>query len=272
MLWGCSLCTNAAVPVAIVADTAVLKDAPIEMLKAGYGDIIGKYSSLNDWRLSRAVNGEPLCDFIYGLTYRTVESVAGMAKAVAARDEAAVAALMRALITVGIAMAYMGNSRPASGSEHHLSHYFEVTGLLRNTPYFCHGIDVAYSTFVTAGLRQKLIAMDAPAAAPFDRAAWEENIRRVYGTSADGVIALQEKLGWIYEDKLPVYREKWAEIRAVLADSPTPEEILAMLTDVGLDMASFEAMYPADHLADAVRYAKDLKDRYTVLWLYNQVK
>jgi len=272
LLRNMKITTNAAVPAAIIGDTEILKDAPIEMLRAGYGDIIGKYSCLNDWRLSALVNGEPLCDYIYKLTYDTVVSVAGMGEAIAARDEAAVGALMRALVAVGIAMAYMGNSRPASGSEHHLSHYFEVTGLLRDEPYFCHGVDVAYSTYVTAKIRERLLALDAPEAKAFDRADWEANIRRVYGKAADGIIELQEKLGWIYEDKLPVYREKWAEIRAILADSPSPDAVLAMLASVGLPMDEFERMYSEEKRADAVRYAKDLKDRYTVLWMNEQVK
>jgi len=269
--------TNAAVPAAIIADTAVLKDAPMEMLQAGYGDIIGKFSCLNDWRLSCLVNDEPFCSYIYNLTYDTAASVAGMGKAIVSRDENSIAALMRALVIVGIAMAYMGNSRPASGSEHHLSHYFEVTGLLRNEPYFCHGIDVAYSTYVTAGLRRALLEIREPEGKPFCTAEWEANIRRIYtapgsSAAAEGIIALQNKLGWIYEDKLPVYRRKWAEIQEILADSPTPEQILAMLDDVGLSTDAFAEMYSAEKRTDAVRYAKDLKDRYTVLWLYEQVK
>ncbi len=269
--------TTADVPAAILCDTEILKDAPMDMLRAGYGDIIGKFSCLNDWRLSHAVNGEPLCEYIYNLTYDTVKSVAGMGRAIAARDEKAVAALMRALIMVGIAMAYMGNSRPASGSEHHLSHYFEVVGLLRGEPYFCHGIDVAYSTYVTAKIRRDLLAIDAPKAKVFDPADWENNIRRVYSvpgnaTAAEGIIALQHKLGWISEDKSEIYRAKWEEIRAILADSPTPVEVLGMLSDVGLPMEEFFSTYTEEKIADAIRYAKDLKDRYTVLWLNEQVQ
>ena len=269
--------TTAAVPATIVCDTEILKDAPMDMLRAGYGDIIGKFSCLNDWRLSHTVNGEPLCEYIYNLTYDTVKSVAGMGRAIANRDENAVAALMRALIIVGIAMAYMGNSRPASGSEHHLSHYFEVVGLLRGEPYFCHGIDVAYSTYLTAKIRRDLLAIDIPEAKEFDVTAWEREIRRVYSvpgnsTAAEGIIALQHKLGWITEDKTDTYREKWEEICAVLADSPTPAEVLGMLGDVGLPMDEFHDMYFEDKVADAIRYAKDLKDRYTVLWLADQVQ
>lgn len=274
---GMKITENAAVPEAIVADTAILKDSPIEMLKAGYGDIIGKYSCLNDWRLSSVINGENLCTFIYNLTYTTVESVAKMGRCILSRDENSVASLMKALVIVGIAMAYMGNSRPASGSEHHLSHYFEVTGLLRDEPYFCHGIDVAYSTYVTARIRQELLNIDSPEAAFFDAAEWEANIRRVYGvkyntTTADGIIALQKELGWIYDNKIFSYKEKWSEIRAILADSPTPEQVLEMLGSVELYINEFEKMYSEKKLIDGIRYAKDLKDRYTVLWLHEQVK
>jgi hypothetical protein len=36
---------------------------------------------------------------------------------------------------------------------------------------------------------------------------------------------------------------------------------------IGLDMAEFYRFYGEDVLADAVAFAKDLKDRYTILWL-----
>ena len=274
---GRKVTTNAAVPKVIIADTAVLKDAPIEMIQAGYGDIIGKYSCLNDWRLSQLVNDEPLCDYVYSLTYKTVTQVRSMAKKIILRDERSIAELTRALIIVGIAMAYMGNSRPASGSEHHLSHYFEVTGLLYDEPYFCHGIDVAYSTYVTALLRRELLKIDVPSHRIFNIDEWKRGILRVYGapnstTTADEIIALQEGLGWIYEDKYPVYLERWKEIKKILADSPSPDEVLEMLGEVGLSIVEFESTYSNERIADAIRYAKDLKDRYTVLWLYNQIK
>ena len=274
---GMKITENAAVPAAIIADTAVLKNAPIEMLQAGYGDIIGKYSCLNDWRLSHSVNGEQFCNYIYRLTYDTVQSIAGIGEKIISRDEKSISALMRALVLVGIAMAYMGNSRPASGSEHHLSHYFEVTGILRNEAYFCHGIDVAFSTYLTAKLREKICRINTPNANPFSCSEWERNICRVYSTGAnsivaDGIISLQKRLGWIFEDKIAVYTEKWKEIREILVDSPSPEQVLAMLESVDLSIDDFYRMYSEEKIADSIRYAKDLKDRYSVLWMYEQVK
>ena len=274
---GMKITTNARVPRAIIADTEVISEAPIEMLRAGYGDIIGKYSCLNDWRLGRVVTGEPLCEFIYNLTLDTVRAVAGMGERINSRDPESVAALMRALVLVGIAMAYMGNSRPASGSEHHLSHYFEVTGLLRSEPYLPHGIDVAYSTYVTAILRKELISIVTPTPCCKNYEKWESEIRRVYYSeekpeTAEGIVSLQKKLGWIYIDRAPVYLEKWDEIKAILSDSPTPEEILGMLHSVGLSLDEFKATYSKEKLLDAILFAKDLKDRFTVLWPYSEIE
>ena len=70
------------------------------------------------------------------------------------------------------------------------------------------------------------------------------------------------------EDMVSIYKAKEAEIRAVLAEMPKAEEIEKMLTAVGLDKAEFYKLYSDKKIADAILYAKELKDRYTVLWLH----
>ena len=185
------------------------------------------------------------------------------------RDTGAVKRLMEALIGVGVAMAYVGNSRPASGSEHHLSHFFEITGIMNNQPYFMHGTDVAFSTVYTCRMREEILKLGAPEQAQeFDREEWESKIRSVYSTAAQGVIDLQNKAGVYNVDKISVYKEKWNEIREILKDAPSAGEITAYLESVGLDISDFEKMYGRKKLENAKWYAKDLKDRYSVLWLY----
>lgn len=260
---------NARVPEAIIGDSEILKDAPMEMIQSGYGDILGKYSCLNDWKLSRVVNNEYFCQYVYDLTYEMLTKTKDLGPKLLARDADAIAILMESLVGVGIAMAYVGNSRPASGSEHHLSHFFEITGILEDAPYFMHGTDVVYSAVYTQKLRETLLNMDAPKAHTIpSREAWEENIRRVYGIAADGVIALQDKLGWYQIDRFPVYAEKWNEIKDVLREVPSSETLTNYVASIGLDIAEYERLYGEKKIQDAILYAKDLKDRYTVLWMY----
>ena len=256
-------------PMAILADPAVLAKAPLEMIKSGYGDIVGKYSSLNDWKLSHLVNGEYFCQQIYDLTFEQLQNTIKLADGLLRRDETAIAALTEALVVVGILLSFVGNSRPASGSEHHLSHFFEITGIINGRDYFPHGIDVAYSTIITAQLREKLLQSKFPSKLyrP-DPAQYRTDMERIYKQVAPGCTALQEEMGRYQSDDAAPYLDHEAEIRAVLAEMPSADEIVRLLSLVELDPAEFYSFYGEEVLADAIRYAKDLKDRYTVLWMH----
>lgn len=265
---GMKVTYKAGLPKAIIADTQVLANAPMDMLKAGYGDIIGKFSALNDWKLSRCINDEYFCDYIYDLTYDQIRRTLDLAGGILKRDTESIRTLMEALVIIGILMSFAGSSRPASGSEHHLSHFFEITGILSNTAYFAHGIDVAYSTVITAEIREKLLAGQFPGNIyrPTD-AHLRQKIQEIYGPIADGCMALQNQVGHYANDRAAVYLEKEAQIRSILAEMPSSAQIKKMLSLVQLDMDEFYALYGQQRIRDAVLYAKDLKDRYTVLWV-----
>lgn len=259
----------AGLPLAILADTQVLANAPIDMLKAGFGDIIGKFSALNDWKLSAAVTNEYFCDYIYDLTYQQIKATLNLADGILRRDEKSIAALMEALVVIGILMSFAGSSRPASGSEHHLSHFFEITGILENSDYFSHGIDVAYSTVITAKLRENLLNRPFPETLyRLSDAFYQSKMEKIYKSSAKGCIALQEKMGRYKNNTAEMYLEKENEIRSILAEMPKAREIEEMLSLVELDINDFYALYGKEKINNAILYAKDLKDRYTVLWLY----
>jgi len=259
----------ATLPRAIIADTGVLKDAPLEMIKAGYGDIVGKFSALCDWKLSTAVNDEYFCQYIYDTTFKMIENTLNTAKGLLERDENSVKALMEALTVVGIMMSFAGSSRPASGSEHHLSHFFEIVGIVNSEPYFAHGIDVAYSTVITAKIREKILKSEFPNSLyRLSREDYTQKITDIYTAVAEGCITLQDRVGNYEANRLDIYKQKEDEIRAVLSEMPQAEEIEAMLAAVELDIAEFYDTYGMDKINTAISYAKDLKDRYTVLWLY----
>ncbi|MBQ4629529.1 MAG: sn-glycerol-1-phosphate dehydrogenase [Clostridia bacterium] len=268
ILKGMKETVKAHLPRAIIADVDVLKNAPMDMIKAGYGDIIGKYSALCDWKLSKVVNDEYFCDYIYDTTYEMINNTLKNAKGLLNRDEESIRALSEALVIVGIMMSFAGSSRPASGSEHHLSHFFEIVGIIDSKPYFAHGIDVAYSTVVTAKIRESLLKSDVPDSIfRLERKDYENKIKEIYKSAADECIKLQDRVGNYQNNRLEVYKAKKDEIKNVLSECPTADEISDILSKVGLDMAEFEKMYGKEKINTAVYYAKDLKDRYTVLWL-----
>lgn len=269
IMGGMKITYSAHVPEVIIGDVDVLKDAPMEMIKSGYGDILGKYSCLNDWKLARVVRGEYFCDYVYDLTYDMLLKTKDLGPKLLERDPDAIQTLMDAIVGVGVAMAFVGNSRPASGSEHHLSHFFEITGILNDEPYFMHGTDVVYSSVYTQRLREELLKMDVPAKNQvLSREEWEKNIREIYTTIADSVIALQDKMGWYNEEWYPIYAEKWDEIKAVLSEAPSSDEMIGYLRSIEMDVAEFEKLYGQAKIDAALKFGKDLKDRYSVLWMY----
>lgn len=144
-------------PAAIVADVDILKDAPMPMLTAGFGDIIGKFTSLADWRLSHQLNGEYYCPEVAGVIEAAVETCAANAKALAQREPQAIQAVTEALILSGLAMGMVGVSRPASGAEHQMAHYWEMDALRRGEVHPLHGNAVGVGTVLAASLYEMAV-------------------------------------------------------------------------------------------------------------------
>lgn len=144
-------------PAAIVADVDILKDAPMPMLTAGFGDIIGKFTSLADWRLSHQLNGEYYCPEVAGVIEAAVETCAANAKALAQREPQAIQAVTEALILSGLAMGMVGVSRPASGAEHQMAHYWEMDALRRGEEHPLHGNAVGVGTVLAASLYEMAV-------------------------------------------------------------------------------------------------------------------
>ena len=148
---------SAVYPAAIVADVDILKDAPMPMLTAGFGDIIGKFTSLADWRLSHQLNGEYYCPEVAGVIEAAVETCAANAQALAQREPQAIQAVTEALILSGLAMGMVGVSRPASGAEHQMAHYWEMDALRRGEEHPLHGNAVGVGTVLAASLYEMAV-------------------------------------------------------------------------------------------------------------------
>jgi glycerol-1-phosphate dehydrogenase [NAD(P)+] len=143
---------EAVFPYAVIADTDILKDAPLDMLYAGFGDILGKVTALTDWNLSHKISGEYYCDTIAALVNRAMQKCVDNLNGISKREPEAIKSLVEALIISGVAMGFIGNSRPASGAEHHLAHYWEIEALSKGEEHNFHGISVGVGSVVISKL------------------------------------------------------------------------------------------------------------------------
>ena len=136
-------------PDLIVALPSVLAQAPAKMLAAGFGDLMGKLTAKADWLLSHEINGEAYCSAIQGLVDDAVSQTMALLKANAnGITEDYAAHILEGLIHSGAAITLVGFSRPASGAEHHLSHFWEMEALAGGHTPELHGLKVGYATWL----------------------------------------------------------------------------------------------------------------------------
>jgi len=138
---------GARMPMAIVVDMDVVDQAPAMTWRAGLGDLVSNLSAVRDWRRAHETRGEEFDDFA---------SLTSEAAALSVIEEEADLAdgdyrqkVIRGLILSGIAMEMAGSSRPASGSEHLVSHALDSI-LAQPRP---HGLQVALATIAAGILR-----------------------------------------------------------------------------------------------------------------------
>lgn len=137
-------------PYAIIGDVDILKNAPMKMLYAGFGDILGKVNALADWNLARQLRGEDYCDICAGLVKNALKKCIDNIDGIKNREENAIKYLMEALVIAGVTMGMFGNSRPASGAEHHFAHYWDEDAIARGVEHPLHGNSVGVGTVVAA--------------------------------------------------------------------------------------------------------------------------
>ncbi len=140
-------------PELIVALPAVLAAAPRKMIAAGFGDLMGKITAKADWLLSHHLHGEAYCQATQELVDTAVQRSASLldethGDGTGADEESFVCEIMEGLIHSGAAITLMGFSRPASGAEHHLSHYWEMEALKAGHTPELHGLKVGYGTWI----------------------------------------------------------------------------------------------------------------------------
>jgi len=272
---------DAQAPVAVIGDTEILSQAPMEMITAGLGDMLGKYTCLLDWKLAHLITGEYYCEHVEGMVRTALRTMLDQSDRIRDRDPEVIGAVAEALVLTGIAMKFVGNSRPASGCEHHMSHYWEMKFLMDGKKAILHGTKVGVAAVAALRMYQMLAEVlgELPdfdfagaAARPFDRAAWETQIRDVFGDAAEGIIALEDRArkndSQARNLRLQTIKKNLKEVLwAIRHDLPPVEEVEKLLLSLDAPVHPEQIGVSLTEVREAVLYAKEVRDRYTLLQL-----
>jgi glycerol-1-phosphate dehydrogenase [NAD(P)+] len=264
------------VPKVIIADVDVIKRAPMKMILAGFGDLLGKLTCLCDWKLGSIVNGEYHCSVIEQIVRESLEKCMSNIEGIKNREDEAVKSLLEGLILSGIAMSFSGNSRPASGAEHHISHFWEMMFLLQGKTPELHGTKVTITTIASAKLYNLLITSKIDFdkavlnARQFNKEKWIRYIEKAYGAAAEDVLALiRQEMSLEPEGRIrriESIKNNWkAIVDAVEEYIPNSDELRGILRDCGAAVSPSEIGVDEQLVYDSIMAAKDLRPRYTIL-------
>ena len=259
----------------IVGDTDILCKAPEHMLSSGLGDMLAKYVSIAEWRIAHLITGEYYCEEVAQLIRGAVKACTDNAYGLLRREPEAVEAVFRGLVIGGMAMAYAGVSRPASGVEHYFSHVWDMRALEFGLEVQLHGIQCATATYVAAKLYERIenLTPDWGKAhryvESFNYNDWSSQLKEFLGSSADAMIALEAKEGKYRKDTHPArferIRENWEEILNILHQELPEAEEIGKLLDV-LKIPRDPAAFGVDTqgLRQTFRATKDIRDKYVL--------
>uniref|UniRef100_UPI003FF0652E sn-glycerol-1-phosphate dehydrogenase n=1 Tax=Candidatus Limivicinus sp. TaxID=3030905 RepID=UPI003FF0652E len=232
----------AVAPEIVLADTEIIKNAPMELVRSGVGDIMAKYTALADWKMAHVLTNELLCEKIYSIMQNAADTVMQSVPGIVRGEESAYADVTYALIMSGIAMQMMGNSRPASGAEHHISHMIEMEPEAFPVKFpAMHGEKTGVGSLIAVREYKRLAKIEDITPYITDYAPIpEEHFRKFFGERlADSLIKENENdcLAKVSREKLSA---SWGELRHIIDELPTEEYLYGLLEmlDAKRDLAS----------------------------------
>ena len=251
-------------PSIIIGDTEILSKAPAALKTAGFGDVLAKYVALTDWRVSHLLTGEYYCEKIAALVRGTVAKMAALADRITADDPETAGVIMEALVWSGLAMKLADSVRPASGTEHVLSHYWEIKKLEKGLLSDFHGRKVGVATLFAARIYHEIIRRETVTFHP-DATDWEK-VFAAYGSAFRGDVEKVNSPTVTAETTPERLRDNWEAIRRIVREElPAPEKIEDLLTRAGAAKTLADIDVSPDLGIEGLRWHPYMRHRMTLM-------
>ena len=254
-------------PIAVFADNHVIAHAPTELTKSGYADLLSKYVSVSDWRLSNIIRDDAFNTLPSVIANRAIEDSILVSQRFNGNDIQACKVLMQAIILSGYSMALAGNSAPASGGEHLISHYLDMTAYSNNQSPELHGLQVALGSLLSCTLYEEIRKLD-----PSDFTVKSVDIeQKIIAHGKLWPIVENETKKQILskkaaEERLQTIRKNWdtvwSELDSYLCSSADLKKYLQS-AQVACNPEHYNI--PRSLMRTALVHAADIRDRYSIL-------
>lgn len=271
MTWhGCKKTLTAVAPTMVLADLDIIKKAPLRLAKSGFGDMVGKYVALTDWQIANVLTGEFHCERIATMTMEATRGAVACIEGIVAGDESAYEKLTYGLLLSGLAMQMIGNSRPASGAEHHISHLIEMKPERVSIAFEAlHGEKVGVGTLLVLSRYQQVREKAAPVFADYTKAP-VDSLERVFGIERVPDVEKENADDAAVGITGELVKETWPAVLQVLATLPDVSWLKQLYAKAALP-ASLQDIGVPDEAADfLLQYAPLVRNRLTLLRLLSR--
>lgn len=264
-------------PKGMILDPVISAQAPKELAASGYADLIAKIPAGADWMIAECIGVEPIDPFTWDLVQRNLRASLSAPDKINAGDVQATEALAEGLIMSGFAMQALQSSRPASGTEHQYSHFWDMDGLCIGGKHVSHGFKVGIGTLVSTASLEFLIgypvnAMDIERAVSTwpDWDGMERRIRTLFdGKPAHLARALKETRDkYVGKDELrrqlDAFVHHWPELKEKVRLQIYPfETVHDYLRRVGAPNEPEQIGISRERLRDTFRRIPYMRSRFT---------
>ncbi len=216
---------------AVICDMDIVSGAPMFLTIAGVQDIMAKCVSIADWKIASLVSGEYFCPKVCGMAQEALDIMTRCANELAEGKAPDFEAMAYTQMLSGLTMQILSNSRAASGAEHLVAHLVEMKPRGFENAHGMHGECVGIGTLMCAQAYHELAKMETVEVKPYEPLN-EQWVRDVFGPLADGIFKENEN------DVLKTFapeaiKEHWQEIRDIIAQIPTYEQLVELYTKIG---------------------------------------
>ncbi|MFW5980452.1 MAG: sn-glycerol-1-phosphate dehydrogenase [Halanaerobiaceae bacterium] len=262
-------------PEVLICDLDIMKEAPFDLIISGFGDVVGKYIAIGDWIMGRIINEEEYCPVNVEIVFQAVKKCVDNVDGIINRTDKGIRSLIEALILAGVTILIIGKTRAVASNEHNMGHYIEMMKLLNDEKPARHGITVGMTTGYAIKFYEKFLKLDTDKinkdelkAKHPSREEWEETVMAAYGEKIGPQILKENKEGYLdweeRERRIDKTLNNFQKIRKELDFLPEYDKLKNMYKKLDLPLKAADISVNEELLQNALLYAKDYRDRYTV--------